>query len=144
MNSFTINKSVFIKAPIGNVFEALTTSDKIIQYFPLNKVVSNWQLGSEVLYKGEIGGNDFTDYGTIKEFSVPTKYSYSYWSDNHGTKRIPENHLVISYTLTSIKNGTQLELEQLNIKSEELFNIMNTQVWDYLLSSLKNYMETIT
>lgn len=143
MNRFTINKHIFVKAPIKAVFEALTTSDKIIQYFPLNNVISNWQLGSEVLYKGEIEGNAFTDYGIIKEFSVPTKYSYSYWSDNHGTERIPENHLVISYTLTSLKDGTQLELQQLNIKSEELFNIMNTTVWDSLLSSFKNYMDAI-
>ena len=138
-----INKHIFVKAPIESTFEALTTSAKIIQYFPLNNVISNWQLGSEVLYKGEIEGNAFTDYGIIKEFSVPTKYSYSYWSDNHGTERLPENHLVISYTLTSLKDGTQLELQQLNIKSEELFNIMNTTVWDSLLSRFKNYMEAI-
>ena len=144
MSSFTINKTIFIKAPIEAVFEALTTSDKIIQFFPLKKVVSNWKQGSEVLYKGEIEGNAFTDYGTIKELIPPTKYSYSYWSDNHGTERIPENHFVISYTLTSLNDGTQLELQQLNLKSEELFNIMNTVVWDSLLGSLKNYMENMT
>jgi hypothetical protein len=62
----------------------------------------------------------------------------------NNTERLPENHLVISYSLVSLKGGTQLELEQLNLKSEELFNIMDTIVWDSLLSSLKNYMETIT
>jgi uncharacterized protein YndB with AHSA1/START domain len=144
MNGFTINKTIFIKTSVGDVFDALTSSDKIVQYFPLKKVISNWKLGSEVLYKGEIEGNEFTDYGTITELTAPTKYSYSYWSDNHGTERTPENHLIISYTLTSINNGTQLELQQLNIKSEELFNIMNTVVWDSLLSSLKNYMENVT
>ena len=142
MNNLTINKNNFIKASTADIFEALTSSEKIVQYYPLEKVISNWKLGGEVLYKGSVEGNAFTDYGTITELEPASKYSYSYWSDNHGTERIPENHITISYTLSSIKGGTQLAVKQSNLRSEELFHIMDTVVWDALLNSLKNYMES--
>ncbi|WP_206018670.1 SRPBCC domain-containing protein [Rubritalea profundi] len=94
-----------------------------------------------MLYHGEIYGNKFTDFGVIEKLYRPHVYSYRYWSDNHGTERVDENYLTITYRLESITGGTLLKVNQTNIKSPELYELMDSQVWSYLLSSLKQYIE---
>ena len=144
MKTFSVRKKITIRAKPERVFDALTTSSEIIKYFPLNEIISNWKLGGKVHYKGEVDGNAFTDYGVITEFKRPTAYAYRYWSDNHGTENTPDNHLNISYTLSFINSVTELNLTQSNIKSEEMFNLMDKTVWDMLLSGLKQYIESST
>ncbi|WP_394251083.1 SRPBCC domain-containing protein [Vibrio profundi] len=138
---FEIEKIVEINAPKARVFEALTNSDEIIKYYPLKEVASSWEVGAEVLYKGEVNGAPFTDYGVIEVLDDGNVYSYRYWSDNHGTERTPENHIFIRYALSETQTGTELKLVQSNIHSEELYSLMEHQVWDFLLGSLKSYLE---
>jgi len=142
LKTFSITKQIIIKASPEKVFATLTSSDEIPKYYPLNEVISSWQVGDSVHYKGEISGQAFTDYGVITELKHPEVYSYRYWSDNHGTENIPDNHLTINYTLLLVNGTTQLTLVQDNIKSEEMFNVMNTVVWDMLLNGLKEYLES--
>ena len=142
MKNFRVIKEITINATPEIIFDALTTSDEIIKFFPLNEVISTWKKGEPVNYKGEVNGQEFTDYGVITELSRPNKYTYTYWSDNHGTERTPENHLDISYSLSPVNNMTCLNVVQSNIKSEEMFNIMDTVVWDMLLKSLKQHIES--
>ena len=141
MQSFTINKEIQIKASVESVFSALTTSEKIIQYFPLISVHSEWVMDGEVLYKGEVNGMPFTDFGIIEAISSPTTYSYRYWSDNHGTERKTENYITIGYSLEKLAGGTLLKMQQSNIQSTELYELMNNQVWGFLLGSLRDYIE---
>lgn len=138
---FEIEKIIEINAPKGRVFKALTSSSEIPEYYPLKEVVSTWEVGSEVLYKGEVDGSPFTDHGVIEVLDKDHVYSYRYWSDNHGTERTPENHLSISYVLSETLTGTELKLVQSNIRSEELYKLMEQQVWDFLLGSLKAHLE---
>jgi uncharacterized protein YndB with AHSA1/START domain len=139
---FEIAKSINISASRECVYSALTSSEEIPKYFPLKEVESIWQIGSEVLYKGEVNGASFTDFGVIEELVSPSIYTYRYWSDNHGTERLPENHITISYLLSENVESTKLVVFQSNIKSRELYELMDKQVWDSLLGSLKEYAET--
>jgi uncharacterized protein YndB with AHSA1/START domain len=141
---FEVKKVIKINASAASVFTALTSSNKIIKYYPLKEVISDWALGSKVEYKGEVNGDAFTDFGVIEKFEPSTVYSYRYWSDNHGTERTKENHLVVSYFLSELEDGLELTLTQSNIPSQALYDLMNNQVWDYLLGSLKDYAEINT
>lgn len=47
------------------------------------------------------------------------------------SERTPENHLTIDYRLSSHQYGTKVEMEQSNLKSEEMFSLMES-VWDRL------------
>ena len=49
---FEIINIIRIHAPISRVFTVLTSSGEIPTFYPLEKVDSKWELGSEVLYKG--------------------------------------------------------------------------------------------
>lgn len=139
MNNFTIKKSVYIDAKPEAVYDALTSSDAIVNYLPIKKVTSEWKVGGEVLLDGEIDGKQFRDHGLIEILSRPTQFKYSYWSTNHGTERTPENYSTISYRLLPQQKGTQLDLEHSNLRAEHK-QIMDT-VWDTLLSGLRKYVE---
>ena len=144
MYSYKIKKEITINSPIENVYSALTDSDEIPKYYPLQSVESDWVEGNEILYKGEINGTPFTDFGVIEELTKPRIYRYRYWSDNHGTERTEQNHITIEYRLEAVSVGTKLTVTQANIKSKGMYEMMEGQVWDYLLNSFKTHMESRT
>ncbi len=70
------NKKDLLISVLPNVlFEALTNSDKLVQYYPLKEVVSTWKVGDEIILKGSNGGKDFIDYGKIEILSPDKKIS---------------------------------------------------------------------
>ena len=140
METYTIEKTIFIGVPVNVVFEALTNSSKIIQYYPLTEVICDWQVGSEIICKGTNDGKDFTDYGKIDILIPNQQFQYTYWSDNHGTEKTPENHLTICYTLDEVENGTIVKLKHSNLKSEAMY-LQMMDVWDFLLNSFQNFLE---
>ncbi|MDH5728120.1 MAG: SRPBCC domain-containing protein [Gammaproteobacteria bacterium] len=141
MDKFSIRKSIIIQAKPEQVFDALTSSEEIPKYFPVEEVISTWIEGAEVLYKGTVNGQAFTDYGRIEKLKPPHIYEYRYWSTNHGSENLPENHLVISYQLSNDNQATKLVLEQRHISSADMYEMMNNHVWDALLQALKHYVE---
>ncbi|WP_019507095.1 SRPBCC domain-containing protein [Pleurocapsa sp. PCC 7319] len=140
MEIFSIEKTLLINAPTNEVFDALTNSNKIVQYYPLEEVISDWQVDSEIICKGNVDGNSFSDYGKIDVLLPNEKFQYTYWSTNHGTERTSQNYVTICYSLSEQDNGTTLTLEQKNIQSEPIY-LQMLQVWDFLLSNLKNFVE---
>lgn len=122
------------------MFDALTSSDAIVNYYPVKKVTTEWQEGGAILLDGEIDGKPFRDHGVIECLSRPAQFAYSYWSDNHGTERTLENHLTIRYRLAPQQHGTQLDLEHSILKSVQMLNVMDN-VWDNLLESLGKHVE---
>lgn len=140
MKTFSIEKNLLISVPSSVLFDALTNSEKIIQYYPLEEVRSNWQVGGEIILKGSHEGQNFIDYGKIEIFTPPKQFQYTYWSDNHGTDRTPLNHMTICYSLYEVEQGTNLKLEHKNFKSEEMYQEM-LNVWDFLLANLKIFAE---
>ena len=143
MKTYSINKSITIDALPESIFDALTTSEEIIKFYPLNQVISDWIVGGTVYYKGAVNGEAFIDYGVITKLSRPYAYSYRYWSDNHGTEREADNYLTISYSLSLVDDVTELTVTQENIKSKQMYTVMDTSVWDMLLNKLKIHVETV-
>ncbi|MCR9289176.1 MAG: SRPBCC domain-containing protein [Bacteroidetes bacterium] len=139
--NLSLKKEIFISRTPKEVFELLINANEIIKYYPLNSMESNWGIGNEIILKGGEGDDEFTDYGIIESLVKDEKFQYRYWSTNHGTKRIRENHLTICYILNPHENGTKLTLEQSNFNSTAMYHRM-LPVWDFLLSSLKNYAES--
>lgn len=140
MNTLTINKKIQINASPLAVFDAITDPNKITGYYPIDSVRSEGVAGGSIIFSGKNDGQIFTDYGTIKSFNSPHEFSYTYWSDNHGTVRTPDNHMTIQYLLSGEKNITTLILKHENLLTDERRANMNN-VWDFLLNQLKAYVE---
>jgi uncharacterized protein YndB with AHSA1/START domain len=137
-----IEKVVWIQADPTAVFDALTSSEEMVEYLPLDKVTSSWRVESELRMQGTANGQVFTDFGLIRVLDRPQAFGYTYWSDNHGTENRPEHHISIKYELKSDAGGTRVVMVQSNLPSQD-YRAMMEQVWDGLLGSLKAYVESM-
>jgi uncharacterized protein YndB with AHSA1/START domain len=54
MSQFTVRKSIIINAEPSQVWDALTNPEKTKKYFFHSQVISDWQEGSTITFKGRI------------------------------------------------------------------------------------------
>lgn len=141
MERVTINKRIEISAPAAMLFDALTQPDQIICYYPVKRVESDMRVGGTVHYYGEHDGVSFTDFGTIDAFDRGRHFQYTYWSDNHGTERLPENHMTISYEIEADGSQSILIVAHRNAMSGEYSAVVDG-IWDVVLNQLKIFVES--
>jgi uncharacterized protein YndB with AHSA1/START domain len=140
MSGYKINKEIRIKATKTELWQALTTPALIKQYLMGANAISQWEVGSKIVYQGEFNGIEFRDEGIIDILDVEKRYQYSYWSHNHGTENKPENYVSICYLIVPNKEDVSLKVTQSNYKSKEIAEGMD-QIWDLILGSLKKFLE---
>lgn len=138
MSNFEITKTIEIVSSKDRIYDALINPDEIVSYFPLEQVISTWNVGAPIKY---IGGQSGMDEGVIDVLDKNKRFQFTYWNANHGTENKKENHITIAYSLSGEGSRTILTLKQSNIPSEQYFEIMNS-VWDDLLNRLKQYVES--
>ncbi len=61
--TFTAKKSITIRASVAKVWDALINPSLIKQYFFGVEVVTDWKMGSPILYRGTWQGKVFEDKG---------------------------------------------------------------------------------
>src|SRR4051812_6972607 len=91
--------STSINAPAGKVWEALTNPAIIKQYMFGTEVVSDFKVGSKIVWKGEWEGKKYEDKGEIREFHPGELLQYSHYSPLAGEKDAPENYHIVTITL---------------------------------------------
>ncbi len=96
-----VSESVEINANASKVWHALTTPEIIKEYLFGTETITDWKIGSEIIFQGEYNGTNYRDKGIIKE-NIPNQLlSYTYWSGFSGLEDKPENYSTITYTLKS-------------------------------------------
>lgn len=141
MNRLTILESVTLDAEPARVFQALVTPAEIVHYFPFRKVESDGRVGGAIRFHGELGGRPFIDDGRITAWEPSREFAYTYWGDNHGTPRTPENHLEIRYALESTDDRrTLLTVAHRNLPAGPYHEAMRS-AWGGLLQRLAAYLD---
>jgi uncharacterized protein YndB with AHSA1/START domain len=139
-NNITGRVSITIDASAAKVWEALTTASIIKQYFFGTTAISDWNVGSPLIFKGEWEGKTYEDKGTILE-KIPLKlFRYSYWSSMSGIEDKPENYVTITYELEEQNDQTLLTITQENIPDEKTRQ-HSEQNWNKVLGDLKQLLE---
>jgi uncharacterized protein YndB with AHSA1/START domain len=140
-NKLTGKASININAPAEEVWEALTTPEIIKKYFFGTNAISDWKVGSPIVFRGVWEGKQYEDKGTILK-SIPSKlFQYKYWSSMSGIDDKPENYQTITYELSEKNNNTTtLTITQENIPDEKTKE-HSEQNWRKVLSDLKNLLE---
>lgn len=133
-------KSITIHAPIDKVWEALTSPALIKQYFFGTEAVSDWKVGSSIIFRGTWEGKPYEDKGTILAFEKAKYLKYNYWSCFSGTADTPENYANIIYSLAVNKDGTVLTITQDHCLSEESRD-HSVKNWGTVLGNLKKLLE---
>ena len=119
-HNLAISESIDINTGPSKVWEGLTNPEIIKKYLFGTDTVTDWEIGSEVIFHGEYGGRHYRDGGIIKE-NVPEKVlSYTYWTGFSGLEDKPENYSLITYTLESSDNiKTKFTWSQQGFADEE-------------------------
>ena len=118
-HNLIVSKSVDINAEPSTVWNALTNPDIIKEYLFGTETITDWKVGSEIIFQGEYKGHKYKDRGVVRENSLNRLLSYSYWSGFSGLEDKPENYSLVTYTLTQSNNITKLTWTQKGYANEE-------------------------
>jgi len=119
MNKGLISKAeVTIKSPITKVWGALINPETIKQYMFGTEVVSDWQEGSPIVWKGEYQGKKYEDKGVILKLQPERMLQYSHFSPLSGQPDLPENYHTVTMELSERDASTVLSLSQDNNSTE--------------------------
>jgi uncharacterized protein YndB with AHSA1/START domain len=139
---FVLKTSMEISAPIEKVCAALTEPESVKALFWGSELVTTWQVGQPIAYRGEWEGVEFEDHGTVLQFDPPHVVKYNYWSSfsKAEVEDLPENYQTITYTFEPTENGTMVTIEQDNVRSAEVLE-HSEQNWQHLLGAMKTMLE---
>ena len=132
--------SIVINAPVDLVWKALVDPDAIRQYMFGTQVVSNWKVGSPIIWKGEWQGKSYEDKGVILQFQPERTLQYSHFSPLSGMPDQPENYHTVIVELSPEGNQTKVVLAQDHNASEDE-RAHSEKNWEGMLAALKKYVE---
>jgi uncharacterized protein YndB with AHSA1/START domain len=141
MDSFTATQSIAISTTSDKVWQALTAPEIVKQYMFGAEVISDWQKGSLLIYKGEWEGKPYEDKGTILEIEPNKLLKATYFSALSGLEDKPENYNTVTYELSPEAEGqTKLSVTQDNNPSQEAAD-KATENWGMMLNAIKELLE---
>jgi len=131
---------VSINAPVATVWDALVNPEIIKKYMFGTTVVSDWQEGSKITWKGVWNGKAYEDKGVIKQLLPNSRIQYTHFSPLAGLPDKPENYHTVTIELTDKTNKTDVRLTQDNNETEEAKK-HSEKNWSVMLDGLKKLLE---
>lgn len=134
-----VSESININAAPSKVWEALTNPEIIKKYLFGTETITDWKVGSEIIFQGAYGDNKehtYRDKGVIMQNVLNQLLSYSYWSGFSGLEDKPENYSLVTYSLKSDDDKkTTFTWTQKGYATEEGYQ--------HSLSGMKEFLEQI-
>ena len=138
--NFVAKATTTINTPASKVWDALTKPELIKQYMFGSDVISDWKVGSPIVYRGEWKGKPFEDKGTILEVEREKSLVSTHWSPLSGVPDTPENYHTVAYRLSGKGDKTEVTITQDNNASEEE-KAESEKIWTQMLDGLKKLLE---
>jgi uncharacterized protein YndB with AHSA1/START domain len=138
--SFTAKVQLSIQAPADKVWLALTDPGMVKQYFFGSNLVTNWQVGQPIFFRGEWEGTPYEDKGKVLEFNPPHALSFDYYSSWSELPDLPENYSIIRYELQETAGITQVSISQSNLESAEK-QAHSEENWRSVMEGMKKMVE---
>lgn len=133
--------AVTIHAPAGKVWDALTNPELIKQYLFGAEIVTDWKVGSPIIYKGVYQGKAYEDKGSVLQADPGKHLLVTHWSPLSGTADSPENYHQVSYDMDAAQDGgTRVTITQDNNASAEEQE-QNSNFWQMVLEGMKKLLE---
>jgi uncharacterized protein YndB with AHSA1/START domain len=137
---FIASASTTIDAPASRVWEAITNPEQIKKYLFDTDVISDWKVGSPIVYKGDWQGKPFEDKGQILEIEPGKRLVSTHWSPLSGVPDVPENYHKVTYQLMEKEGKTEVTILQDNNGSEEE-KAHSEANWKVVLEGMKKLLE---
>jgi uncharacterized protein YndB with AHSA1/START domain len=140
-NDLVSTRSIIIDASPEKVWETLTNPSLISQYLFGAQTITDWKVGSDILFKINVENTEFIDKGLVVE-NVPNRILlYKYWSGFCGLDDKPENYSTVLYNREVIeKNRTKLEWTQKGFADEQSRTNSQSSL-DAILEQIKTIAE---
>ena len=136
--NFTTN--LLIQAKPAEVWHALTDRETIKKYFFGTEAISDWKVGSPLIFQGEWEGKSYQDKGNILAAEPGKRLQYNYWSGFSGLEDLEENYSLVTYELELEGESTKITLSQKGFASEEALAHADAG-WKMVLDNLKKLLE---
>jgi uncharacterized protein YndB with AHSA1/START domain len=130
-----------VQAPPSRVWNALTDPAEIEKYMFGSHVVTDWEPGGSIVWKGEYEGKPYEDRGEILEVVPERRLRMTHFSPLSGADDVPENYHTLTYELEGRNGTTLVSLSQDNNSSPEAAEHSRAN-WEKMLSGLKSVVES--
>lgn len=133
LHDLTVSTSIEINAPIEHVWKTMTDPELIKLYLFGTETITDWKVGSNIIFQGEYNGTSYKDKGIVKENIAREKLSYRYWSAFTGLEDVPENYSLVTYLLEKLNDEkTQLTWEQTGFANNEGYQHSKNGMGDFM------------
>jgi uncharacterized protein YndB with AHSA1/START domain len=148
-NELFIRNTITVQASPAVVWDMLTKPEQTKQYMFGCETVSDWKVGSPLLWRGVHEGKpvDFVK-GSIVKLEPNRLLVYTVFDPFSTMPDIPENYLTITYTLTPENGATRLDVSQGDYnkvaEGERRYQESNAngEGWNPLLVQIKQLIES--
>jgi uncharacterized protein YndB with AHSA1/START domain len=140
MTEHVASAEIEVDASRDRVWAALTDPDQIKEYMFGSEVLTDWNQGSPIVWKGEYEGKKYEDKGKILEIEPERRLKVTHFSPMSGREDRPENYHTLLYELEERGGRTHVALSQDNNPSEEAAEHSRAN-WEKMLEGLKQVVE---
>ena len=143
MGNYVARAEIDVRAPRRAVWRLLTSNGSHPEILFGAEIVSDWRLGSRIVWRGEWQGRTFEDHGRIIELEdreEPWRIAVTHFSPLSGEEDVPENYHTVRYELDETRAGTHITLDQDNNPTREAAE-HSRQNWAAMLEGVKQVAE---
>ncbi len=102
--NLSVSKSIEIKSSRENVWRIMTDPDKIKIYLFGTEAITDWEVGSPIIFQGDYEGHKYVDKGNVLINETNKQLKYNYWTGFSGLPDMPDNYCLVTYTLESLSD----------------------------------------
>lgn len=148
MEPLIVKSVITINASAAQVWDALVNPEKTKIYMFGCETVSDWEVGSSLLWKGSYEGKEMIFVkGYILQIEPENILVYTTIDPNSTIDDVSENYLNVKYTLSEVDGQTILTVEQGDYNTvadgerryKEAYN--NGEGWNPILLEIKKLVE---
>ena len=149
MKPLIVQNSIVINANASKIWNALINPQQTKKYMFGCEAVSDWKIGSTLLWKGEYEGKEMIFVkGSILDIQPEIFLAYSTIDPNSSIPDISENYLTVTYrllekdgkTTLTVTQGDYTKVADGETRYQEAFN--HGEGWNPILIEIKKLVES--
>lgn len=110
-DQLVVRRTIEIKAPAERIWEILTDPGHTVKYMFGCEVVSDWTIGSPLIWKGAVDGVVYVK-GNLLALEKEKLLSFTVFDPNAGIEDVPSNYTAVTIELTPANGSTTLNVTQ--------------------------------
>ena len=107
MADFIATAGADVDTPPSQVWTVLTDSRRLGEVMFGSQIITDWRVGSPILFRGEWEGRKFEDKGVIDELTEPRRIRMQHYSPLSGLADIPENYHHVTFDLEPLGDSSR-------------------------------------